>query len=65
MSEKSPYINYEQEAKNLALANQLVKDLETCKEELCDLLASRRQELNNPELEAACKEVEQRKNASN
>jgi len=61
MTEKSPRINYEREKNNLVLAKQLVKDLEKCKEELCTLLAARRKELNNPELEAAYKEVEQRK----
>jgi hypothetical protein len=65
LPEKSPDINYEQEAENLELAKQLIKDLESYQEELCKLLASRRQELNNPELEAAYQEVEQRKRASN
>jgi cellobiose-specific phosphotransferase system component IIA len=65
LPEKSPRINYEQEAKNLNLAKGMVKDLEGYKEALCNLLAARRKELNNPELEAAYKEVEQRKNTSN
>jgi hypothetical protein len=64
--ETSPDINYEQEEKNLELAKQLVKDLESYQEELCKLLDPRKPELlNNPQLkellEAAYKDVEQRK----
>jgi len=38
LPEKSHYINWEQEKKDLVLAKQLVKDLESCQEELCNLL---------------------------
>jgi hypothetical protein len=56
LPEKSPRINYAQEAKDLDLAKGLVKNLKEYKQELCNLFASRRQELNNPELEAAYKD---------
>jgi hypothetical protein len=61
MSEKSPKIFYKKEEENLKLAKQLVKDLESYQEEICNVLAPRRQELKIPELEAAYKEVEQKR----
>lgn len=56
LPEKSPSINYEQEAKDLKLAQGFVKDLEGYKEELYNLLVTRRNELNHPELETAYRE---------
>jgi hypothetical protein len=61
MSEKSPQIFYKKEEENLKLAQQLIKDLESYQEDICNVLVARRQELNNRELEDAYQAIEQRK----
>jgi hypothetical protein len=42
MSEKSPQIFYKKEEENLKLAQQLVKDLESYQEDICNVLVARR-----------------------